>query len=122
MTYSLRRKFERCSPVLAIQKTIKMFVSRKKYFKKKKMTALLVWALNRWQLRGHIEFILKKMGLSREFLFMIGRIRYIQHSWRFLWKCWKLGERFAYRAQSIYRMKLLQNETIDYALGLNVRS
>ena len=77
MTYSLRRKFERCSPVLAIQKTIKMFVWRKKYFKKKKMTALLVWALNRWQLRGHIEFILKKMGLSREFLFMIGRIRYI---------------------------------------------
>ena len=48
MTYSLRRKFERCSPVLAIQKTIKMFVWRKKYFKKKKMTALLVWALNRW--------------------------------------------------------------------------
>ena len=68
-TYALRRKFEWCSPILTIQKTAKMKIYRRKYLRKQRMTKILVWALNRWNKRGHIEYLLKCMKLDRELLF-----------------------------------------------------
>lgn len=57
--YDLRRKFEWCSPILTIQKTAKRCIYRKRFLKKKIMTKLLVWSLNRWNLRLNLERFMK---------------------------------------------------------------
>ena len=50
--YDLRRKFEYSSPILTIQKTVKMFLMRKKYLKKQRLIKLLTWTLSRWYMRS----------------------------------------------------------------------
>jgi len=45
--FELRNAFERTSPILTIQKTIKMHLGRRLYQRKKRYVKLLYWALNR---------------------------------------------------------------------------
>ena len=75
--YDLRRKFEYCSPILTIQKTVKRWIYRKRYIRKRKLTALLAWGINRWHYRFWIEKYLKGCNLTREELYRIGRIRFV---------------------------------------------
>ena len=67
--YDLRRKFEYCSPILTIQKTVKRWIYRKRYLKKRKLTALCVWGLNRWHKRYWLERMMSGLKLNRELLF-----------------------------------------------------
>ena len=46
------------------------------------MTILLVWALNRWNLRSIINRFLTGEKLTRNLLRDIGKIRLIQRRWR----------------------------------------
>lgn len=82
LSYELRRKFEFCSPILTVQKTAKMFIYRKKYLKKRRMAKLLMWSLNRWNLRGHLHHFRKHMGLTASLLNLIGKVRLIQRLFR----------------------------------------
>ena len=88
--YALRRKFEFCSPVLTIQKTIRMFIARKSYIYKRSMIRIMAWALKRWALRHEVETWVEKIGLSRQWLHNIGRVRFIQRTWRKLSRKWHL--------------------------------
>jgi len=45
--YELRRAFERTSPILSIQKTIRMYVTRKLYHLKRAHVKILYWAFRR---------------------------------------------------------------------------
>lgn len=76
-TYDLRRRFEYCSPILTIQKTVKMFLARKKYLRKRRATKIVAWAVKRWELRSRLEQFMKRLGLTRAWLFNIGRVRKI---------------------------------------------
>ena len=111
--YDLRRKFEYCSPILTIQKTVRRFIYRKRYLRKRKMIVLFTWGINRWHYRYWVERMLKNMDLTRELLYQLGRVRFIQKEFRKLLKKWRLQERISMRAQSIFRMKRVQDDTID---------
>ena len=73
--YLLRRKFENCSPILTVQKTIKMFLARQRYLRKRRYVKLLYWCLNRWNLRQKLEKIIKNMDLTRASLDLHGKAR-----------------------------------------------
>ena len=75
--YDIRRKFEYCSPIVTMQKTIKAYLMKKKYAKKKKLTTLLVWGLNRWNMRRHMEALKRGLGLTPSLLHVIGTVRRI---------------------------------------------
>lgn len=45
--FELRNTFERTSPVLTIQKQIKMYLTRKLYKLKRRLMKILYWAFNR---------------------------------------------------------------------------
>lgn len=88
--YDLRRKFEYCSPILTIQKTVRRFIYRKRYLRKRKMIVLFTWGVNRWYYRYWVERMLKNMDLTRELLYQLGRVRFIQKEFRKLRKKWIL--------------------------------
>lgn len=83
------------------------------------MTKLLVWSLNRWNKRSHLYTFRSKLGLTASLLKLIGIIRMIQRQFR-AWRRRKALCLFmATRGQTIYRMKKVQNRTLEYALGLS---
>lgn len=116
----MRRKFEYSSPVVTIQKTGRMYIKRRLYLRKRALTRLLVWSLNRWYFRGHLEHMMSRMKLTREMLFQIGKVRLIQKHYRGYRKKVNLQQKFALRAQSIYRMRRAQVETLAIPFGLEL--
>ena len=73
----MRRRFEYCSPILTIQKTVKMFMARKRFKYKKRMIRVMAWGLKRWALRFQVDCWIERIGLTREKLHRIGRVRLI---------------------------------------------
>jgi len=73
----LRKKFEYCSPILTIQKNLKMFMQRGKYNSKKRHISIMYWALRRYQLRLMLNKLIEKEGLDRDQLRLIGKVRVI---------------------------------------------
>ena len=81
----------------------------------------MVWALNRWNLREKLERMMRNERLNRSFLYQIGRVRFIQRTFRQLSRKWAICERIAKRGQSIFRMKRVQDRAYERILGLNSR-
>mgnify|MGYP006907020171 CR=1 FL=1 len=63
--YALRRRYEYCSPVVTIQKNVRMLVHMKLYWRKKVQLKILFWAANRYYKRYNFLHILKKMQVDR---------------------------------------------------------
>lgn len=81
--YALRRKFEWCSPGLTIVKTVKMFLTRKKYKRKRRMMKLLYFMLGRWFKRVLLLRMKLSLGLRDNLrLRRLGKIRYVQKWWK----------------------------------------
>ena len=102
--YALRRKFEYCSPILTIQKTMKMVLARIAMKRKLRYVKLLYWSLNRWRIRKKLERFIMKMGLTRDKLFKIGKARLIQREYRKHVKYLKFRDMIVQRLQTNYRM------------------
>ena len=54
------------------------------------MIVLFTWGVNRWYYRYWVERMLKNMDLTRELLYQLGRVRFIQKEFRKLRKKWIL--------------------------------
>ena len=84
------------------------------------MTILLVWALNRWNLRSIVLRFLTGEKLTRDLLRDIGKIRLIQRQWRAYWRRKELQKKVAQQCQSLFRMKRVQDYSFEQALGLKI--
>jgi hypothetical protein len=62
--YALQRAFEHTSPFLAIQKTVKMWIKKRRYHRIRRQMKILFWALNRYYRRIWLQ--LGKCRVSSE--------------------------------------------------------
>lgn len=88
------------------------------YKRKRIHTCILVWVLKRWHLRSKLESLIKHMGLTREKLKFLGKVRLIQKRWRRYVQVKKIKYQTALKLQSIYRMRRAQNQNLPLLFGL----
>ena len=86
-SYDLRRKCENHSPVLTIQKTLRMHLQKRKFKTLKRHVKIMFWVLRRWHKRLRffkcIAYHKKKRRVTtREELRICGAARKIQKEWR----------------------------------------
>lgn len=112
--FELRNTFERTSPVLTIQKQIKMYLTRKLYKLKRRLMKILYWAFNRQLKRIYYNKMIayhkqKKRVTTRMELKICGAVRRIQNFWRHWYRAKLIRFKYSILLQSLYRMHYAQN-------------
>lgn len=119
--YALRRKFEWCSPALTITKNVRMYVTKKRYQRKRRVMKILYFMMNRWRKRVQLIKLRTKLGFGPKELDTLRRIgakRRIWNAWLEYKRCKRIKLFVALRLQSNYRMICAQNSTYTRFLGL----
>ena len=75
--YMLRRRFEYCSPILTIQKTVKAWLVRKRYRSKLILLPKLFNNLFTWYKRYNLVRMMRGLNLTPERLYKIGKVRFL---------------------------------------------
>jgi hypothetical protein len=116
--YLLRRRFEYCSPILTIQKSVKAWLVARRYRAKLKLLPKLLTHLFTWYKRYNLVRMMRGLNLTPERLFKIGKVRFLQRLFKRILYKENIKSKCGVKFTAYFRMIQAQNLTLPWALDL----